>query len=152
MRSIGFCAAGAAGSVCILFASLAIWTSAAHPAGYCVQDPRIEAVDLSAPVDLSFLNQMKANGINTIIRYYDHEDETLPGKTLRKAERDLIMMNGLKLAVVFQHHNDQFVSFTPWRGSQDAERSLALAIENSQQPGSAIYFGVDGPWRRPFEL
>jgi hypothetical protein len=152
MRSIGLWAAGPAGSVCILLASLAIWTSAAHSAGYCVQDPRIEAVDLSAPVDQGFLNQMKANGINTIIRYYDHEDETLPGKTLRRAERDLVIMNGFKIAVVFQHHNDQIASFTSLRGRQDAERSLALADENSQLNGSAIYFGVDGPWKSAYEL
>jgi Domain of unknown function (DUF1906) len=138
--------------VCLFLANFTIWASAAHPTEYCVRDPQIKAVDLSAPVDQYFLNQMKANGISTIIRYYDHENETLPGKTLRKGERDLIMMNGLTLAVVFQHHNDQFVSFTPWRGSQDAERSLVLASENSQLPGSAIYFGVDGPWKRPFEL
>ena len=137
---------------CVFLGNFAIWASAAHSTEYCVRDPQIEAVDLSAPVDQYFLTQMRENGINTIIRYYDHENETLPGKTLRKAERDLIMMNGLKLAVVFQHHNDQFVSFTSWRGVQDAERSLALASENSQLLGSAIYFGVDGPWKRPFEL
>lgn len=137
---------------CLLLASLAIETSAAHSTGYCFKDPQIEAVDLSAPVDQSFLNEMKANGINTIIRYYDHEDETLPGKTLRRAERDLIVQNGFKLAVVFQHHNDQLASFTALRGRQDAERSLSLANENSQLPGSAIYFGVDGPWKTAFEL
>jgi hypothetical protein len=27
-----------------------------------------------------------------------------------------------------------------------------LAAENSQPTGSAIYFGVDGPWRTPYEL
>ena len=91
---------------------------------YCARDPRIEAVDLSAPVSQSFLDNMRAIGIKTIIRYYDHEDETLPGKTLRRSERDLIVMNGFKTAVVFQHHNDQFASFSVWRGSQDAERSI----------------------------
>ena len=95
---------------------------------------------------------MQAIGVNTIIRYYDHEDETLPGKTLRRGERDAILMNGFKMAVVFQHRNNRFASFTPLRGRQDAERSLALAAENSQPKGSAIYFGVDGPWKRPYEL
>jgi hypothetical protein len=128
----------------MLLASLVIWASAAHAADYCSRDPRVEAVDLSAPVNQSFLDQMQAIGINTIIRYYDHEDETLPGKTLRKAERDLILTNGFKTAVVFQHRNNQFASFTALRGRQDAERSLALAAENSQPKGSAIYFGVDG--------
>jgi hypothetical protein len=115
-------------------------------------DPRITAVDSSAPVTQSFLDRMKAIGIRTIFRYYDHEDETLPGKTLRRGERDAIVMNGLRMGVVFQHRNDKFTSFTAWRGRRDAERSLLLAAENSQPKGSAIYFGVDGPWRTPYEL
>jgi len=139
-------------TISVLLASLVIWASAAHAADYCSRDPRVEAVDLSAPVNQSFLDQMQAIGINTIIRYYDHENETLPGKTLRKAERDLILTNGFKTAVVFQHRNNQFASFTALRGRQDAERSLALAAENSQPKGSAIYFGVDGAWKTPYEL
>jgi hypothetical protein len=103
-------------------------------------------------VTQSFLDQMKAIGINTIIRYYDHEDETLPGKTLRRGERDAILMNGLKMGVVFQHRNNKLSSFTAIRGRQDAERSLMLAAQNSQPRGSAIYFGVDGPWNTPYEL
>jgi hypothetical protein len=98
------------------------------------------------------LVQMQASGINTIIRYYDHENETLPGKTLRKVERDLILANGFNIAVVFQHNNNQLPSFTWLRGRQDAERSLVLAEENSQHKGSAIYFGVDGPWNTVYEL
>src|SRR5438309_371980 len=134
-------------SVCMLVASFAIWVSTAHATDFCRTDPRVEAVDSSAPVTQSFLDQMKTIGIGTIIRYYDHQDETLPGKTLRRSERDLIVMNGFNTAVVFQHHNDQFASFTALRGSQDAERSITLAKENSQPRGSTIYFGVDGPWK-----
>jgi Domain of unknown function (DUF1906) len=115
-------------------------------------DRRADAVDSSAPVNQGFLTQMKAIGINTIFRYYDHEDETLPGETLRRGERDMIVMNGLTMGVVFQHRNDKFASFTALRGRQDAERSLLLAAENSQPKGSAIYFGVDGPWKTPYEL
>ncbi|MBV9373558.1 MAG: DUF1906 domain-containing protein [Alphaproteobacteria bacterium] len=95
---------------------------------------------------------MKAIGVKTIIRYYDHEGETLPGKTLRRAERDTIVMSGLGIGVVFQHRNNKFASFTAFRGRQDAERSLILAAENSQPRGSAIYFGVDGAWSAPNEL
>ena len=136
----------------IFTASLAIWVSTGHAADLCVRDPLVEAVDSSVPVTQSFLDQMKAIGINTIIRYYDHEDETLPGKTLRRGERDAIVMNGLKMGVVFQHRNNKFASFTALRGRQDAERSLVLATENSQPRGSAIYFGVDGPWSASYEL
>jgi glycoside hydrolase-like protein len=139
-------------SVYALIASTAICASAAHATDLCMRDPRVEAVDSSAPVTQSFLDKMKAIGISTIIRYYDHEDETLPGKTLRRGERDVIVMNGLKMGVVFQHRNNKFASFTASRGRQDAERSLALAAENSQPSGSAIYFGVDGPWNAPSEL
>ncbi len=138
--------------VCISLAILALWATAADATNYCIKDPRVEAVDLSAPVNQSFLNQMQAIGVNTIIRYYDHQDETLPGKTLRRGERDLILMNGFKTVVIFQHRNNQFGSFTALRGRQDAERSLVLAEENSQPQGSAIYFGVDGPWKTSYEL
>jgi hypothetical protein len=139
-------------TISILLASLVICASAAHAADYCSRDPRVEAVDLSAPVNQSFLDQMQAIGINTIIRYYDHENETLPGKTLRKAERDLILTNGFHIIPIFQHHNNQFASFTALRGRQDAERSLVLAAENSQPKGTAIFFGVDGAWKTPYEL
>src|SRR5260370_11293852 len=139
-------------SMCMFVASLAIWAATAHATDFCRTDPRVEAVDSSATVTQSFLDQMKAIGISTIIRYYDHEDETLPGKTLRRAERDAIVMNGFKMGVVFQHKNNKFASFTELRGRQDAERSLMLAAENSQPRGSAIYFGVDGPWNASYEL
>jgi Domain of unknown function (DUF1906) len=136
----------------MFLASLAIWVSTANAGDFCMADPRVDAVDSSAPVTQSFLDQIKAIGIRTIIRYYDHEDETLPGKTLRRGERDVIVMNGLRMGVVFQHRNNKFASFTALRGRQDAERSLTLAAENSQPRGSAIYFGVDGPWRTSYEL
>jgi Domain of unknown function (DUF1906) len=148
----GYSAAKSVGLVCLLFASLNLWASGAQAGFYCANDPRIEAVDLSAPVDQNFLDTMRGIGIKTIIRYYDHEDETLHGKTLRAAERNLILGNGFHTAVVFQHHNNRFASFTPQRGRQDAERSLALAQENLQPRGSAIYFGVDGPWQSAYEL
>jgi Domain of unknown function (DUF1906) len=145
-------AANTAKSLLVLLVSLTVWASTANTREYCAKDPRVEAVDLSAPVDQGFLDTMRGIGIKTIIRYYDHEDETLPGKTLRREEHNLILANGFKTAVVFQHHNNQFASFTVPRGRQDAERSLALAGENSQPRGSAIYFGVDGPWQAAYEL
>ena len=152
MQTAGSSAASSAELVCLLLASLTVCAPAARAGDYCANDPRVDAVDLSAPVDQRFLNTMRGIGIRTIIRYYDHEDETLPGKTLRSEEHNLILANGFKTAVVFQHHNNQFASFTAPRGHQDAERSLALAGENSQPPGSAIYFGVDGSWQTAYEL
>jgi hypothetical protein len=148
----GSSAAKSAGRACLLFASLLVYASRGQAGYYCANDPRIEAVDLSASVDQNFLDTMRGIGIKTIIRYYDHEDETLPGKTLRTAERNLILANGFQTVVVFQHYNNKFASFTAVRGRQDAERSLDLAQENLQPKGSAIYFGVDGPWQSAYEL
>ncbi|MBY0383588.1 DUF1906 domain-containing protein, partial [bacterium] len=110
------------------------------------------AVDLSQPVNQLFLSSVKALGVSTIIRYYDHPNETIRGKTLRRSERDLIVQNGFKIAVVFQHNNDELASFTQARGKMDAERSLALAAENLQPQGSAIYFGIDGGWSSAADL
>ena len=72
--------------VCMFVVSFAIGLSTSHATDFCRTDPRVEAVDSSAPVTQSFLDQMKAIGIKAIIRYYDHEDETLPGEN-PEAER-----------------------------------------------------------------
>jgi Domain of unknown function (DUF1906) len=88
---------------------------------------------------------LKSIGVSTVIRYYDWENETLPGKTLTAAELNLIKRNHLSVAVVFQHHNDLRTTFeTASRGRTDARRSLYLASAFNQHAGSAIYFGVDG--------
>ena len=116
MRIVSFAATSLATFSCVLLITMGFCGSAARAMDYCVRDAQAAAVDLSAPVDQSFLNQMQTSGINTIIRYYDHTDETLPGKTLTRIERDFILANGFKIAVVFQHHNDRLTSFSWWRG------------------------------------
>jgi hypothetical protein len=110
------------------------------------------AADLADHVDEPFLEMMRSIGVKTIIRYYDHPNETLAGKTLHPAERNLIVKHGFSLGVVFQHWNDRFSSFTIERGRADAERSLVLAEENKQTKNSAIYFGVDGGWDSSTEV
>ncbi|HMO30092.1 glycoside hydrolase domain-containing protein [Enterovirga sp.] len=115
-------------------------------ARHCRPKSGAVAADTSAITTAPFLARMKEIGVSTIIRYYDHEDETLPGKTLRAPERDLIAGSGFRLLVVFQHRNDRLPTFTPERGAADAARALDLARENAQPGGSAVYFGVDGPW------
>ena len=112
----------------------------------------VVAADLAEHVDAAFLERMRSVGVKTIFRYYDHQDETLPGKTLHRGEKDLILKYGFSLGVVFQHWNDRFSSFTVERGRADAERSLVLARENGQTENSAIYFGVDGGWESNTEV
>lgn len=152
MQASGSAAARAAGHIGVFLAAIVFSTTASPASDYCGRPPQGTAVDLAAPVDTSFLDRMREIGVNTIIRYYDHQDETLPGKTLTPAERDMIGMGGFTLAVVFQHHNDRIASFTPLRGRQDAQRSLALASAVAQPRGSAIYFGVDGAWQNQYEM
>ena len=119
---------------------------------YCKDHSGVHAVDTSFKVTKKFLDRMRVVGVSTIIRYYDWEEETIPDKTLRKNETGLIRGEGFQLAVVFQHNNDKFSSFTEERGRIDTERSLELAAENNQPSGSGIYFGVDGDWPKQKEL
>jgi Domain of unknown function (DUF1906) len=111
----------------------------------CNAGQNYDAVDISKPINDRFLKTLKSIGVSTVIRYYDWENETLPGKTLTAAELNLIKRNHLSVAVVFQHHNDRRTTFeTAGRGRTDARRSLYLAHAFNQHAGSAIYFGVDG--------
>ncbi|MGZ3649857.1 MAG: glycoside hydrolase domain-containing protein [Bdellovibrionota bacterium] len=120
--------------------------------GSCPAAGTAQAVDISEPIDQPFLDAMKKINVQTVVRYYDQVNETLAGKTLRPAERDLLARNGFDLVVVFQHNNNQITSFTTARGTSDATRSLSLAATNRQPAGSAIYFGVDGDWGSTSEL
>jgi hypothetical protein len=103
------------------------------------------AADASVQLSEDFLQKLKGTGINTVIRYYDWVNETLPGKTLTLREVKLIAKLEMSLAVVFQHNNDFLCTFmSKGRGRLDAQRALELARSFSQPKGSAIYFGVDG--------
>ncbi len=120
---------------------------AATAATKCANPLHSTAADTANPLTLRFLKALQRSGVTTVARYYDYVDETLPGKTLTLAERDLAAARGMKLIVVFQHHNDQLASFTPQRGDADAGRAIELATAMHQPMGSAVYFGVDGSWR-----
>lgn len=137
---------GPAAAAGVLALSVALLSSSPAGARHCRPKSGAVAADTSAVATPAFLAKMREVGVSTIVRYYDHEDETLPGKTLRRAERDLIAAAGFRLLVVFQHRNDRLSTFTPERGRADAGRSLDLARENAQPAGSAVHFGVDGPW------
>jgi hypothetical protein len=116
--------------------------------GFTVADFSMPVANVLTPEGLPALKQLRNFKVDTIFRYYDHENETLRGKTLHHDESDAIIASGLKLGVVFQHHNDDPAKFlAPDAGTKDAERALKLADENKQPYGSAIYFGIDGPER-----
>jgi len=136
-----------------LFLCAAHFASASAAAeNLCAKNRGAVAADMSQPVSEAFLKKAREIGVSTIIRYYDYDPPTLPQKTLRRKERDLILSRGFHVAVVFQHWNQRFSTFTRRRGKSDAERSLELAKENLQPKGGVIYFAVDGPWGREAEL
>ena len=116
-----------------------------HAAQVCEAGKGYVAADTAEQVNENFLANIKAVGIETIIRYYDWIDETLPGKTLNLHELALIGKAGMSVAVIFQHNSDCLCTFMQkGRGRRDARRALELARSYSQPSGSAVYFGVDG--------
>ena len=115
---------------------------------FSVADFSVPLPNLLSDKKLSALRVLKTFKVDTVFRYYDYKNETLPGKTLHPEESDAIIAAGLKIGVVFQHYNDDPAKFLdPGSGTNDAEQALKLADENRQPYGSAIYFSVDGPER-----
>jgi hypothetical protein len=111
-----------------------------------------QAVDLSMPVDQKALNTYRHlyGDDVTIIRYYDHVNETIRGKTPQATERALLAANGVNCLRVFQHNNSSLRTFQDAaRPGADAKRSVELAAVEKQPKGSAIYFGVDGEFHLP---
>lgn len=116
-------------------------------ADHCYRSSGVMAADTSQPVTSSFLKKMEEVGVHTIIRYFDHKNETIPGKTLTFDERMHIAEAGFHILVVFQHWGQRISTFRDHtRGKSDAVRALTLAHDVGQPVGSAIYFAVDGPW------
>lgn len=107
------------------------------------------AVDVAEPVTQAFLDAMKKKGVKLIIRYGDHPNETIKGKTPKAAELELIRKNGFQFLAVFQHNNrwahyttgaayDTFRSAAASRGKLDAERMRELYPK-----ARSWYYGVD---------
>jgi len=133
------------GATALCLVVLAGATGGSHAAVVCEAGKGYVAADTAQQVNENFLTKIKAVGIETIIRYYDWVDETLPGKTLTLRELNLLAKAGMSIAVIFQHNNDCLCTFMKkGRGRRDARRALELARSFSQPPGSAVYFGVDG--------
>jgi len=125
--------------------TLAASPSAGSAAPVCEAGKGYVAADTAQQLQAAFLLKLRGAGIDTVIRYYDWVEETLPGKTLTRRELDLIAKADMSVAVIFQHHNDCLCTFmTKGRGTRDARRALELAKSFSQPAGSAIYFGIDG--------
>ncbi|WP_102110223.1 glycoside hydrolase domain-containing protein [Oceaniglobus roseus] len=136
---------------CSLVAAAPGHGAAQKSSDFCKPGSGVDMVDTSMIVDDAFLSAMRDIGVTTIARYYDTEDETIPGKRLRPEEPALIKSYGMSLVVVFQHNNNKAETFNDWerRGPADAAEALKLAAQFRQPPNGAIYFGVDGDFVGP---
>jgi uncharacterized protein (TIGR02594 family) len=100
-----------------------------------------------------YLDTLVANGVETVIRYYNRRNSSsLPEKRLRPEEARAAQDAGLALAVVFQQHARRLSDFSDAIGRDDAKRALDLTAETAQPAGSAIYFAVDTDFFRRAEL
>src|SRR5688572_26747480 len=106
---------------------------------HCRRSSGVYAADTSQPVTPVFLKKMREVGVRTIIRYFDHRNETFKNKTLTFEERMQIAEAGFNLLVVFQHWGQRISTFRDHtRGKSDAIRALKLAHDVGQPVGSAI--------------
>lgn len=115
------------------------------PSAPCFAPGTYQAVDLAEPTDTKFLYLMRQHRVETIIRYYDWEKESIKGKTPKAEELKLIKDAPLQFLAVFQHYNSSFSTFQdPSRPAADLKRILELAKAWGQPKGSGVYIGVDG--------
>lgn len=102
------------------------------------------------------LNELKAAGVRTIIRYYNRANSAkLPEKRIEAGEAQAIADAGLKLAVVYQQRGGRdghIEDLNKSNGAGDAARALELAERVGQPEGSAIYFAVDWDYFRKTDL
>lgn len=99
---------------------------------------------------------LRAAGVRTAIRYYNHRNSTaLPTKALAADELAQLFAAGLSVAVVFQQtggRDGRIGDLDAAHGRADAQRALARAQALGQSAGSAIYFAVDWDYYRASDL
>ncbi len=87
------------------------------------------------------LPQLRAAGIDTIIRYYMRGSSS---KVIRRAEAQALAAAGFRLGIVYEGAGDRLVSFSEDIGYRDAAHCRQYGRSEIGQPaGSAVYFAVD---------
>jgi len=105
------------------------------------------------------LDKMRAAGVETIIRYYNHRNsQKLPDKRIERPEAIAIANEGLRMCTVFQQTGGNpnvggsISDLDAVSGKRDAERAFELADRIEQPPGSAIYFAVDHDYHKADDI
>ncbi len=114
-----------------------------------------EVIDAATSLG-SFAVQLRAAGVKTVIRYYNHRNsQELPSKALTDKELAALFEAGLSVAVVFQQGGGaegRIGELDAAHGKADATRALQRAGDLGQPAGSAIYFAVDWDYFRASDL
>ncbi len=107
-------------------------------AGWSVVDTNAR---LDAPAAEPFLDFLKENAVDTVIRYYA---STRRAKTMTKKEAKFLSAAGFNLVPVYQdRHRDLKKDFGSENGRRSAEHALKFADHIGQPDGSALFFAVD---------
>lgn len=88
---------------------------------------------------------LASSGVRTIIRYYNFSNSaSLPEKCLQRDEAQVIVANGMNIAVVFQQGQNAVECFSKAKGFAAGQRAYRHAHDDIGQPNdSAVYFAVD---------
>jgi hypothetical protein len=91
-----------------------------------------------------FLAEMRAKGVDTIIRYYASSPRP---KTITAEEAKMISQEGFAILPVFQDSSRQISNFSATLGKAAAASALAFAKRIGQPKGSTILFAVDADYK-----
>jgi hypothetical protein len=94
--------------------------------------------------------EIRARGIETVIRYYAVKGGQWSGKVLSRSELAMLEAEGLNVAIVYQNNNNKARYFQNRnKGKVDSDWALRHADKLRQPEDTPIYFGVDFPiWDR----
>lgn len=108
------------------------------------------AVDVNTRLNGSagkiFLQFLRQNGVDTIIRYYASSDRP---KTLTPEEAKFLSQEGFAILPIYQDSSRDISNFSADIGKRNAQRALACAESVGQPAGkkSTILFAVDADYR-----
>lgn len=93
----------------------------------------------------SFMNFLKQNNVETIIRYYASSRRA---KTISKEEAQLICNEGFKIVPVYQDVHRSATDYGITKGKQEAQNALGFAEYIEQPQGTTIFFACDADFSK----
>lgn len=102
------------------------------------------SIRLNTATGRNFLSFLKANGVDTVVRYYASSARP---KTITPEEAKLISSHGLSILPVFQDGARSIDNFSHAQGKAAGKSALEFAKRIGQPKGSTILFAVDADFR-----